>query len=478
MSRFRKIAHNTLLQITSRVIGVGLNVVVFSMLARYLSPKGFGEFSIVIAFVQIFASLSELGLSIIAMQFLSEHNRKDQNRDFQILFTLRVICAAIILFFGSLAAWFFPYSVELKIGIAIIAISFFVSSLSQFISLLYQIRLSMGIPFLADLAAKIILIVGIPILFMKQGSLLGVFIIVVINNCVQLCILIFHAKTFFPLTFAWDKAIIKETFFRCWPLALSSLFTLLYFKMDTVILSLFTSPYNVGLYSAAYRVLEVLIGFPVLFIGLVFPFLSKSWSSGNEKEFFSYYQKVFDFICLLAFPLLIGTLFTAREVMVFISGDDFLQSGTILMILIFGAFFIFFGALYTTLIPILHQQRKMLIGSMIAAIGGIAVYFYTIPHYSYWGAAWTTVAIELFITSIAVSIVTWKTKMVPSLSMAGKILFSSLFMGLFLYAFPSLHIIGKLGMAVGVYAVVLILLGVISKKMLQEIASFKKLPSS
>lgn len=475
MSLFRSIAHNTLLQIFSRVIGIALNVIAFSLLTRYLSPKGFGDFSIVIAFVQVFASLSELGLSIVALQFLSEDKRKNRERDFQVLFTLRTVCAGIILLIGSGIALFFPYSYELKIGIAIIAVSFFISSLSQFISLLYQVKLSMGIPFFADLIAKIILVIGIPLVFVFHGGLLSVFIIVVLNNLLQLCVLFFHSKTFFPFRFVWDTEIVRETCVRCWPLALSSFFTLLYFKSDTIILSLLTTSEHVGIYSAAYRVLEVLISFPALFIGLVFPFLSKSWSRGSSQEFSHYYQKAFDFICLLAVPLFIGTLFTARDVMIFISGNDYFESGTILMILIIGTFFIFFGSLYTNIIPILHQQKKMLVGSALAATGGIIAYILTIPIYSYWGAAWTTVGIEIFVTIVSFCIVTWKTKYIPSLVPLGKICCASLCMGLFLYAFPSLHIIGKLGMASTVYGIILILLGVISKKMLQEIMLIKKI---
>ena len=72
--------------------------------------------------------------------------------------------------------------------------------------------------------------------------------------------------------FAYWGKIIKTT----WPIALSIVLTLIYFKIDTIFLSLMKPAADVGIYGVAYRVLEVLIFFPAIFSGIMMPLLSRN----------------------------------------------------------------------------------------------------------------------------------------------------------------------------------------------------------
>lgn len=474
MSLFRKIAHNTLIQIISRIVGLALSVIVFALLTRNLSSQGFGEFSTIIAFVQFFAIIGDLGLSIIAIQFLSEAGRKNRERDFQNVFTLRTVSAIILYTLAPLISFLFPYSSTIRWGILFMSFSFFLGTLSQIISMVYQVNLKMIIPFIADFLGRIILIIGIPLVFYFHLDFTYVLLVIILNNFLQFLILLFYCKRYVPIRFACDIPVWKEIFKRCWPLASSIACTILYFKTDTLFLSVLAPVSDVGLYGAAYRVLEVLIGFPSLFLGLVLSHFSKSWSEGNHQKFKYYYQKSFDFIIMMALPLLIGTPFVAVEGMEFISGKDFAVSGHILSILIIGTAFIFLSSLYTNLLTIIHKQKRMLIGFFIAALVGLTCYSLFIPRFSYWAASWITVGIECFVALFSFSIFTLSTRIIPSLQTSAKIFASSLLMGLFLYAFPSLHIIAKLGLATTVYALSLIFFQVISKNMIKELVVLKQ----
>ncbi|MEK7167505.1 MAG: oligosaccharide flippase family protein, partial [Patescibacteria group bacterium] len=67
-----------------------------------------------------------------------------------------------------------------------------------------------------------------------------------------------------------------------WPIALSVAITLIYFRADTLIMSFFRSPEEVGLYGAAYRVLETMIQFPYLIMGSILPLLAKHFISDRK----------------------------------------------------------------------------------------------------------------------------------------------------------------------------------------------------
>src|SRR3989338_9344642 len=81
------------------------------------------------------------------------------------------------------------------------------------------------------------------------------------------------------IDFGHWRASIKEAF----PIAVSLVFVFLYFKLDTVLLSLMKPAGDVGIYSVAYKVLEVVIFLPAMYMGLIMPRLSKF---ASDRELF------------------------------------------------------------------------------------------------------------------------------------------------------------------------------------------------
>ena len=62
MSYTRKIAHNTIIQIIGKGISTVIGVIVIAMLTRYLGQSGFGQYTTIMAFLQFFGVLVDMGL--------------------------------------------------------------------------------------------------------------------------------------------------------------------------------------------------------------------------------------------------------------------------------------------------------------------------------------------------------------------------------------------------------------------------------
>ncbi|MEI6553169.1 MAG: oligosaccharide flippase family protein, partial [bacterium] len=108
---------------------------------------------------------------------------------------------------------------------------------------------------------------------------------------------------------------------------------------DTLILSLIKSPGEVGLYGAAYRIIDVLTTLPFMFAGIILPILTSSWFEGKKEYFVSVLQKSFDLMAIFSLPIIAGTLILARPLIVLVAGEDFADSGLILKILIYLKFY-------------------------------------------------------------------------------------------------------------------------------------------
>ena len=60
MSYTRKIAHNTIIQMIGKGVSTVIGVVVIGMLTRYLGEGGFGQYTTIMAFLQLFGVLVDM----------------------------------------------------------------------------------------------------------------------------------------------------------------------------------------------------------------------------------------------------------------------------------------------------------------------------------------------------------------------------------------------------------------------------------
>lgn len=461
MSLKQKILTNTVMQISTRIMSVVLGIVAFGMMARYLGQEGFGAFTTVMAFLNFFGIFADFGLSLVAIQLMSEKGY-DPEKSFQNIFTFRLVTGIFFLGIAPLVALFFPYSLEIKIGIAITTSSILFSSLIQMYTVVYQVRLKMLIPVLADIIGRIITIVGIFYGVIFDKGFFFILAVISLNNLIQVLMLHLWSGRYTRVRLAYDRQIWKDIFIRSWPIGLSIIFNIVYMKADSLILSLWRPQAEVGMYGAAYNVVQVLMALPFLFIGLTLSSYSASWSAHDMPRFKKYVQKSFDFLVLAAAPLVIGTLFLARPIMVMIAGPSFEQSGDILKILILAVGAIFLSVLFGSIINVINKQKIMLLGYIAGAIIGVGGYLITIPTYSYWGAAWMTVLSECSILFFAFLIFYKKTHMSISLLSLGKALCASLGMAVFLFFFKG-HTILAILLATTIYTLLILLLGGVSK---------------
>lgn len=89
-----------------------------------------------------------------------------------------------------------------------------------------------------------------------------------------------YAHRYVRISFIFDASVWKDIIQRSWPLIITIVLNLVYLKADILILSLFKSQADVGLYGAAYRVIDVLVTIPFMIGGTILPILLLV---GNQK---------------------------------------------------------------------------------------------------------------------------------------------------------------------------------------------------
>lgn len=450
MSLSARIARNTAVQILSKVLSTALGLAAVAIITRYLGQNGFGQYTTVMTFSSFFAILADFGLTLVTAQMISRPGA-DRDKILSNLFALRLVSALVFSALGVLIVLFLPYPAAIKLGVAIIALSFIFTALNQVLIGLFQNNLRMDRVAIAENAGRAALLLGAALAAGLDWGLEGIFWVSVFSSLVNFVIIYLFSLKHQRIQLHFDKAVWAEIAKKSWPLALTIAFNLVYLKTDTLILSLVKSQADVGLYGAAYKVVDVLVSIPFMFAGLVLPVLSAAWAEDNEARLKSALQRSFDAMVILALPLFFGTQFTATSVMTLVAGKEFAVSGAILRILIAASSIIFLGSIFSHAIIAIDKQKKIIWAYVFTSVTAVAGYIVFIPKYSYFGAAWVTVYSESAIALAAFYVVHKYLRFIPKAGIFFKALAASLVMSLALYLLPGLNLGLKLILAAGVY---------------------------
>lgn len=432
MTLSAQVAYNTIIQIIGKAIATILGLAAIAVMARYLREIGFGQYTTIITFLSFFGIMADFGLTLITSQMIS---RPGNNQAVLLnnLFSLRLISAVFFLGLAPLAVLFFPYEPIIKLGVAVAVLSFFFTALNQILVGFFQKNLTMTVVAAAEVVSRTILLIGIIITAYLNLGLLSIMVATVVSSLASFIMHYWFSRRFIKISWQIDLNVWREIIKKSWPLGLTIFFNLIYLRADIFILSLLKSQTDVGLYGATYKVIDVLTALPFMFAGLILPILTAEWAGRNFPKFNLVLQKSFDAMIILAIPLIVGAQLTAAPLMLLIAGENFVQSGYILKILILAIGFIFVGCLLAHAVIALDKQKNIIGAYVFTAITSLIGYLIFIPRFSYYGAAWVTVYSELAIALFSLYIVVKHSQFRPNLTVILKSSAASLVMALSIY---------------------------------------------
>lgn len=448
-----RVAYNTIVQIIGKAVGTVLGLATIAIMARYLKEVGFGQYTTIITFLSFFGIIADFGLTLITTQMISRPGN-NQTSLLNNLFTLRLISAIFFLGLAPLIVLFFPYEPIIKIGVTVTVLSYFFMALNQILVGFFQKNLTMTVVAMAEIASRLVLLIGVMATVYFNTGLLSIMIATVASSFVSFIMHYLFSRRFIKISWEIDLNIWREIIKKSWPLGLTIFFNLIYLRADIFILSLLKTQTDVGLYGATYKIIDVLTAIPFMFAGLILPILTMEWNNKNLFKFNRVLQKSLDAMIILAMPLIIGAIFTAKPLMILIAGENFAQSGEILKILILAIGFIFIGCLFAHAVIALDKQKNVIAAYVFTAITSLVGYLIFIPRFSYYGAAWVTVYSELAIMLFSFYIIFKYANFRPNFTIFFKSLIISLIMGIGVYFLaPKINLIYTVLLAALIYCI-------------------------
>ncbi|TAL19142.1 flippase [Patescibacteria group bacterium] len=475
MSTAQRVFHHTAIQVAARGAGTLLGLVAIGIMTRSLGREGFGEYAAVTAYLGVFAVLIDFGISTTLVAMLSEVGAEEKKLASG-AFGLRLASTAALLAVAALGAYLTPYSPAIKNGIALLAVSYLLVAAQQIQLAVYQRHLRMDKPALAEVIGRIILVAGVALAAQSGSGLNGFLVAVIAANALQALIGNYLLKNIAPLAPAFDWQVWKKIIHRAWPIGAAIVFNLIYLRADIVILSLTRPLSEVGLYGAAYRVVDVLTIFPMLFMGIILPFLSRAWSLGEKEKFCRVLQRALDALALLAAPLVVVTWLIGPELLALIAGANFRPSGEMLKTLIFGVAAIFIAAAFTHAVVAVNAQRRMLKWLAADAAVSFFLYWLLIPPLGVPAAAAITVLSEALAMLAAIAVAISASGARLSLSVSFRAVLSALGMFAMMLPFAQMPVVIQLFAALIAYLALAVLLKAITPRNIRELLALRSSP--
>ncbi len=432
MAVAKKIAYNVALNSSIKIFStVVLSLFSIRLITGHLGPEGFGMYATMLAFFSLFSAIIDLGLGPVTAREISREHADEENILGKIV-TLRLLTSGALVLVCPILIYFFHYSNELKIGIFFAALATIFSTFSYVLNGVFQKRLIMDKVALVELGGKL-LQVGLVWLFITTNlGFLYIASTVLFALIFNAALAYFLSRRYVRIRLSFDPVFWRKFLKESLPLGATAIITFAYFKLDTILLSIWQSQTEVGVYNVAYKIIENLVFFPAMLVGLILPLLSR-YIYTNRPYFEEIAGKTSKVFLVLLTPLVVGTWFLAPHIVHIISGGDFAASVPVLRVLILALACIFFGNYFNMLLIVSNAQKKLMLALLCIALVNVAVNVIIIPLYSYMGAAYTSLLTEFLVAIVSGILVYRHIHYVPSFEHAGRIFLAGAIMGIILY---------------------------------------------
>lgn len=458
MNTVQRIAKNIGVLGVSQVITSILGFFLLIYIARYLGEVGFGKYSFAVSFTALFMIFADLGTSQLIIRELAR-NKESTGEYLTNISVIKLLLSFLAFGFIAVTINLMDYPQDTIYAVYLFGIYMILTSFALTFRSIFQAYERMEYTAVVTVIEKIILIsLVLFVLFSGYGLIelayAHVFagIVDIVLSFFIVLIKITKPKPEINLSL-WKTLIIASI-----PFGLNALFGVLFFKIDTVMLSVFKDDAAVGIYNAAYVPLLALTGIiSQMIVSALYPIMSRYFISSKDslKTFTVLSSK---YMAIIGFPIGIGCFVLANRFIALFYVDQYSASIIVFQILALFIPIRLVSSITGTLLSSINRQSLRTASVGISALFNIALNAVMIPYLSYIGASIATVLSEIFLYFVFIHFINRHYKKLELHKHFIKPLVASLVMGGFVFYFNGVNLLLLVVLAGIVYFAMLLLL--------------------
>lgn len=373
-------------------------LILLIMAARFLGDEGYGKFAFALALVSLFEVTTDLG---IKEYVLRESARiKDQTMFFignaliiKVFLSISTIGILIIL------ALFLDIDSDVRLVISILTFSMVFKSFKLLFRSIFigheRFKLE---AFVVSIERLILLVFGV-LVFILGGGIVSFASAFTIASFITLLLTIsFFNRKIVKIQLVWDFSFAWKLIKESIPFGMTAAAFMIYFRIDSVMLSFFRNDVEVGWYNAAYRITEGLIVLPTIIYYVLYPRLSVLHEMEKDSVI-ELSQRACKYVMAISLPITFLGIITAEPFVLLIYGKEYINAAGSWKVLLLGITFMFLWSNFIALLNSINRPKVPFIGVVIGSITNIFLNIFLIPRYGYIGASVSTVIAEIILFS-------------------------------------------------------------------------------
>ncbi len=386
---FQKYFKNTGWMFFSKIFSMIISFFITAIVARYLGPEKYGTMMYAVSFVGLFAFLSSLGIDQIVYREIL-NNPKEENKLLGTSLILKTAGGISAVILSILCSMIFSDNQLERTLIFIISISYIFQSFN-IINYSFQSRLENRKLSTITITVNIILsIFKLIIVYFNKGILFLSSLLILEPILYGLFFIYIYNRSFGKVrNWFFDKKTAIIIFKSSLPLMFSSIFALVYARIDQVMIKHYMNNEAVGLYSSAVTLSEVWYFIPTIIVSTFFPAIMNA----KNTDKYTYGKRILGLSLLITtilFCISLGGTIFSREVLHIIFGSQFISAHTALSIYIWSGIGVGLGTIIIQFLVAEKLPKIILFISLIGMIINITLNIVLIPIYGINGSALAT----------------------------------------------------------------------------------------
>lgn len=457
MSTLKRLTGNFAYSVGGHFIESCVSLFLLAIIARYLQPERFGIFAFAMAFVQMFYFLADIGLVRLLVREIARYREQAArylgaaliSRVLLLLIVAPVLVVTINLVSSSPEAITAVYMLTLWITLRL-----FSTVYGGLFQAFERMEFDSGLTVL-----NMLLRLGFTALAIRHDAgLPGVLYAMVGAQLICLVgALVIAEWKFTRPQFKREPKLWKLLLLQSLPIGASGFFNTAYHQVDTLILSAFRTPMEVGLYNGPYRIIRQVLFLPLLFLRAPFPIISRLHKRSPDS-LAAVSEQLIKFSLFFGLPIGVILALLDDRIILLVLGPQFLR-GVFVLQFYSGIVILMFPAMVAAAL-LVAMDRQGLVALILAGsvLLNTLLDLLLIPSHGGIGACLATliatfamlVALIVYVYKYLRSISLWRVILEPILATA--------VLGCFFYTFqeiglPTILITGSM-----LYAVVTMLL--------------------
>ena len=365
------------------------------LMARYLGPSDYGVFGTAVSFSSLFGVFATFGIFAYAVRAIStdfENESKYVNNTLGLKILLSIFYMVIVFLVSLILGW----QKYVIIFCLLYAFEYVIKSFQDVMFASFQAHEKMKYQAISNTIITILTLVFILIVIFEDLGLLGITFGYIFSNFIGLVYAIFAMrKHIIKPSISFDLSFYKVLMKAGIPFALTGLFYTIYYSIDIVMVTQFSTTYATGLYNSAYKLISVLTLFYTIYSSVIFPVMSKLFV--DEKDLLNLsFVKSIKYLSFVTIPIAVFTTLYGYDI-IGIYGSEFIEAGGVIEILIWTVCFLFINGACSLTLNASHEEYSVTKIYSIAAVFNVVLNLILIPNYNVYGAATATVLSEILI---------------------------------------------------------------------------------